>query len=86
VVFQNTQALLLNCRDLRRTGSCACDMASVALGRFDAVAELSIKEWDVCAGCLIVQESGGVVSNFNGLSTVFFNYLMFQIIILFFFY
>lgn len=65
VVFSNTEQLLLNCRDIRRTGSCACDMAFVASGRFDAMAELSVKEWDVCAGVLLIEEAGGTVMNYD---------------------
>ncbi len=42
-------------------------MALVACGKFDATLSLSFKnEWDTAAGCLIVTEAGGVVSDHQG--------------------
>lgn len=38
---------------------------SAAAGRLDAMAELGVKEWDVCAGVLIIEEAGGAVMNFD---------------------
>ncbi len=48
-------------RDLRRLGSAAYDLCSVASGILDGYWEMSLKIWDVCAGILIVQEAGGEV-------------------------
>ena len=50
-------------RDIRRAGSAALDLASVACGRVDAYYESSTERWDRAAGALIVQEAGGVVSD-----------------------
>lgn len=51
---------------LRRFGSAALDLAAVAAGRLDAYFETSLKPWDVAAGSLIVTESGGTVTDFEG--------------------
>lgn len=47
-------------RDLRRAGSAALDLCSVACGRLDAYFEGPLNTWDVSAGMLIVQEAGGI--------------------------
>jgi myo-inositol-1(or 4)-monophosphatase len=54
------------CRGLRRLGSAALDLAYTACGRFDAFFEYSLAPWDVAAGAFIVEEAGGVVSDFSG--------------------
>ena len=51
---------------IRRAGSAALDMSSVASGRFDAFWELVLAPWDVAAGILMVQEAGGVVTDLDG--------------------
>ena len=53
-------------RGVRRIGSAAVDLAYVACGRFDAFWEYDLKPWDVAAGALLVQESGGIVTDFKG--------------------
>jgi myo-inositol-1(or 4)-monophosphatase len=51
---------------LRRAGSAALDIAYVAAGRFDAFWEIGLNPWDIAAGALLVQESGGLISDFAG--------------------
>jgi myo-inositol-1(or 4)-monophosphatase len=51
---------------VRRDGSAALDLCYVAMGRFDGLWELDLKPWDVAAGFLIVQEAGGLVTDFSG--------------------
>ncbi len=51
---------------IRRAGSAALDLCSVACGEFDAFWELSLSPWDVAAGMLIVREAGGVVTDDEG--------------------
>jgi len=51
---------------VRRTGSAAIDIAYVACGRLDFFWEFGLKPWDVAAGCLLVQEAGGRVSEMDG--------------------
>ena len=50
-------------RDVRRAGSAALDLASLASGRLDGFYEAHMEIWDRAAGVLIVQEAGGVVSD-----------------------
>jgi len=50
---------------IRRLGAAALDLAYVAAGRYDGFWESSLKPWDIAAGALIVQEAGGMVSDFN---------------------
>ena len=51
---------------IRFSGSAALDLASVACGRTDAFWEPGLKPWDLTAGCLLVREARGFVSDFNG--------------------
>ncbi|MFK7906485.1 MAG: inositol monophosphatase family protein [Chitinophagales bacterium] len=53
-------------RGIRRLGAAAVDLCYVACGRFDGFWEHSLSPWDVAAGSLIVQEAGGVVTDFKG--------------------
>jgi myo-inositol-1(or 4)-monophosphatase len=49
---------------IRRAGAAALDMAYVACGRLDAYWETGVSEWDIAAGVLLVQEAGGVATDF----------------------
>jgi len=53
---------------IRRFGSAALDLAWVAAGRYDGFWESGLKPWDSAAGCLLVREAGGFVTNFRGVS------------------
>jgi myo-inositol-1(or 4)-monophosphatase len=59
-------AFMLRCRSVREMGSAAINLALVAAGRLDAFWELSLGPWDVAAGCLMVEEAGGRVTNPEG--------------------
>ncbi|MCX5857739.1 MAG: hypothetical protein NTZ57_07520 [Deltaproteobacteria bacterium] len=52
---------------IRRAGSAALDLAYVAAGRFDGFWELKLMPWDTAAGCLLVQEAGGLMTDLFGL-------------------
>ena len=54
-------ALLPQVRDIRRGGSAAVDLCSVAAGRMDAFYERGLNYWDYAAGGLIAREAGAVV-------------------------
>jgi myo-inositol-1(or 4)-monophosphatase len=58
-------AFLKNARAIRRLGSAAIDLCYVASGVFDAFWEVHLSPWDVCAGKLLVEEAGGIVTNFK---------------------
>ncbi len=64
--IENYQSLIGECAGMRSTGSAALDLAYVAAGRLDGYWSYSMKPWDIAAGALIVQESGGLVSNLEG--------------------
>ena len=59
-------ALLPRVRDIRRVGSAALDLCSVACGRVDGYFERGTQRWDRSAGGLIAAEAGGVVAGFHG--------------------
>ena len=51
---------------IRRAGAASLDLAYVAAGRYDAFWEFGLSEWDMAAGALLIQEAGGLVSDFTG--------------------
>lgn len=51
---------------VRRDGSAAMDLASVACGRFEGFWEFGLHPWDTAAGTLLVREAGGMVTTFSG--------------------
>ena len=53
---------------IRRFGSAALDLAWVAAGRFDGFWESHLQSWDTAAGCLLVREAGGFVTDYRGRS------------------
>jgi myo-inositol-1(or 4)-monophosphatase len=61
------QRFTLLSHGVRRTGSAALDLCSVACGRFDGFWEMNLKPWDVAAGVLLVREAGGVVTDFSSM-------------------
>lgn len=64
--------LLKNSHGARRLGSAAVDLAYLACGRYDGFYEYGLSPWDVCAGSLLVQNAGGVVSDFHGRNNYLF--------------
>lgn len=53
-------------KGIRRAGSAALDLAHTACGMFDGYFELGLKPWDLAAGVLLVQEAGGVITDWEG--------------------
>ena len=60
------QEFTMRSHGVRRAGSAALDLAYVAAGRLDAFWEFNLNPWDTAAGILLVEESGGRVSDFSG--------------------
>ncbi|MEO1054841.1 MAG: inositol monophosphatase family protein [Bacteroidota bacterium] len=58
--------LMRKTHGLRRMGSAAVDLVYVACGRFEGFFEYNLNPWDVAAGAFIVQQAGGIVSDFKG--------------------
>ena len=56
----------LRSHGVRRDGSAALDLVSVASGRFDGFWEFGLKPWDTAAGVVIVEEAGGTVTDLDG--------------------
>ncbi len=52
---------------VRRGGAAAVDMAFIAAGKLDGYWERGLAKWDLAAGVPIVEEAGGVISDYpNG--------------------
>lgn len=60
------KALFQDTAGIRRPGSAALDLAYVAAGRLDGFWELGLAEWDMAGGALLIQEAGGIVTDFAG--------------------
>ncbi len=50
----------------RRLGSAALMLAYVACGRFHCFVQGGLNPWDVAAGVVLIEEAGGVVTDFYG--------------------
>ncbi len=59
-------ALLPRVRDIRRGGSAAVELCSVAAGRLDAFYERGLNYWDYAAGGLIAREADALVGGLSG--------------------
>lgn len=54
------------CQGVRRDGSAALNLCYVACGRVDAFWERPLQPWDIAAGSLVIEEAGGVVTDYLG--------------------
>ena len=66
IYLATLKALLEKTSGIRRAGSAALDLAYVAAGRFDGFWEFGLNIWDIAAGVILIQEAGGLVSDFDG--------------------
>ncbi len=66
ITFERAKWLFLHTRDLRRSGSAAIDLATVASGSVDIFFEYRLSPWDFAAGSLLIEEAGGVITQFDG--------------------
>ncbi|MBS4036356.1 MAG: inositol monophosphatase [Ignavibacterium sp.] len=64
--FERFEVMTRNSRAVRRLGSAAIDFCYVAEGVFEGFWEVHLQPWDICAGKLLVEEAGGLVTDFNG--------------------
>jgi myo-inositol-1(or 4)-monophosphatase len=64
--MQSLEAVASETAGIRRAGAASLDLAYVAAGRLDGFWEIGLQEWDIAAGALLVQEAGGLVSDFKG--------------------
>jgi myo-inositol-1(or 4)-monophosphatase len=58
--------ITLRSHGVRRAGSAALDLASVACGRVDGFWEFNLNSWDTAAGVVLVREAGGIVTRSDG--------------------
>ncbi len=59
-------SLMGRVRAFRTFGCVSLDLALVAAGRADGVVMLSTDPWDTAAGCLLIEEAGGRVTDLEG--------------------
>ena len=64
--FETAYKYFKQALDIRRSGSAALDLCSIAAGRAELYFELRLSPWDYAAGSLIVEEAGGVVTTVDG--------------------
>ncbi len=64
--LKNFGDVSMKVHSVRRPGSAALDLASVAAGWFDGFWEINLKPWDTAAGVVLVREAGGIVTGFEG--------------------
>jgi len=57
---------LMAAHDLRRAGSAALDLCSVAAGRIDGYFEVNLAPWDLAAGAAILDAAGGKLTGGKG--------------------
>ncbi len=53
---------------IRRFGAASLDLAWLAAGRFEGFWETGLAPWDTAAGCLLVREAGGFMTDWKGRS------------------
>ncbi len=64
--FQMAYDYFKKALDVRRSGSAALDLCTIAAGRAELFFELKLSPWDYAAGALIVKEAGGIVTTVEG--------------------
>lgn len=64
-VMERLKTITREYSDLRRTGSAAYDLCSVASGRCEGFFELFLHIYDIAAGVVILNEAGGMVSGWK---------------------
>jgi len=62
-IFRN---MFNGCSGIRRAGSAAQDLCWTASGVLDGFWEKGLSPWDIAAGSLIIEEAGGLVTDFEG--------------------
>ena len=60
-----TDKLYGNVASIRSLGSAEGELCYVASGRLDVYVESFLKPWDVAAGAIILQEAGGVITDYD---------------------
>jgi len=64
--LESFKRMFLKMSGIRRLGSVALDFAYLACGRCEGFWEIGLSPWDIAAGSLIIQEAGGMITDFSG--------------------
>ena len=65
IIFSEYSKVCKEVSNVRRFGSAALDIASVACGRVDGYWQRELKYWDIAAGTIILKEAGGYLDFFE---------------------
>lgn len=65
-VLRYVERAVRRTQGLRRSGSAAMDLCAIADGQAEIFWEFGLNPWDTCAGSVVVQEAGGVVTRLDG--------------------
>jgi myo-inositol-1(or 4)-monophosphatase len=68
---ENFSKLYFDANLIRLLNSCALELAYLASAQNDLLIQVNQPIWDIAAGSLIVEESGGKILNFKGESIIF---------------
>lgn len=71
--IQHFTNFLMEAQAVRRLGSAALDLCYVACGRFDGYWEISLNPWDMAAGVVVLEEAGGMFTDFLGFPSTIYN-------------
>ncbi len=63
---EKLQRIVRKVRGTRSYGAAAIELAYVASGRLDAYISMKLAPWDIAAGYALLQEVGGVATNYKG--------------------
>lgn len=64
--LQVLKNLMQKTHGIRRAGSAAFDLCCVAAGRVEGFYEYGLNPWDIAAGMLILEEAGGMSTDWKG--------------------
>lgn len=65
-VLEYLKRMIVRVQGVRRAGAASIDLCYVAAGRLDGFWEQGLKPWDTAAGSIIVQEAGGIITDYAG--------------------
>ena len=69
--FNIIEKVYSECDDIRRMGSAALELVSLACGRVDLYFEIRVFPWDFAASEIIIREAGGYIGTIELENTVF---------------
>lgn len=70
VLLPPLERAMKTAQGVRRAGAAALDLAYVAVGRLDGFWERGLSPWDICAGIVLIEEAGGLVTDGHGMRAI----------------